>query len=99
MRIYVFIALTLTCSVFLFAESRLEGKVTDSVGAAIAGAVIFVHWDSSGSTVGFRSNVGTKSTFHRDSMMCLLAVRPSRPFAERSAYATVAQSHSIQRFN
>jgi len=40
--------------------SNIEGAVTDTAGAAIAGARILVHWDPSGSAVGLRTNVGIK---------------------------------------
>ena len=38
--------------------SGLKGKVTDSEGGVIANAVIFVHWDSSGSATGLKANKG-----------------------------------------
>lgn len=38
----------------------LKGTVTDSTGAAIRRARLVVHWDSSGSAVGLKSNVGIK---------------------------------------
>jgi hypothetical protein len=34
--------------------------VTDSSGGAIRGAMVLVHWDSAGSTVGLNSSVGIK---------------------------------------
>ncbi len=60
MRIYLLAALTLISSACLFADSVLKGTVTDSEGAAIASATIFIHWDSAGGTVGLKSNVGIK---------------------------------------
>src|SRR5258707_1350114 len=60
MRIYALIVLTLTFSVFLLAESTFKGTVTDLSGGTISGAVILIHWDSSGSGVGLYSNVGIK---------------------------------------
>jgi hypothetical protein len=39
-------------------KGRLAGTVADSEGAVISGAVLIIHWDSSGSTVGLESNVG-----------------------------------------
>ena len=60
MKILVLIALTLTSSLSLVAQSMLKGTVTDVAGAAIADAVVVIHWDSSGSTVGLHSNVGIK---------------------------------------
>jgi hypothetical protein len=52
-------------AVFVFAtpaagQTRLSGVVRDSEGAAISGARIVVHWDSSGSSVGLTTNVGIK---------------------------------------
>jgi hypothetical protein len=41
-------------------EYSIRGQITDSEGAAIANARVLVHWDSSGSTVGLRDNVGIK---------------------------------------
>jgi hypothetical protein len=39
-------------------KGKLSGTVTDSEGAVISGAVMIIHWDSSGSAVGLESNVG-----------------------------------------
>jgi hypothetical protein len=47
-------------SIPLRAQTRLSGSIRDSEGAAISGAHIFIHWDPSGSGVGFTSNVGIK---------------------------------------
>ena len=41
-------------------QSAITGKITDSEGAVIANARVLVHWDSSGSTVGLKDNVGIK---------------------------------------
>jgi hypothetical protein len=41
--------------------SELRGVVVDSEGSPIPRARILVHWDSSGSTVGLKANVGIKS--------------------------------------
>ncbi len=60
MKIFVLIALAFAPSVYLFGQSALKGTVTDLSGGAIEGAVIIIHWDSSGSTVGLHSNVGIK---------------------------------------
>jgi hypothetical protein len=40
-------------------QSVITGRVTDSLGAAIAKARVLVHWDSSGSKVGLTDNIGT----------------------------------------
>ena len=42
-------------------DGILKGVVTDSEGAAISGARVVMHWDSSGAAVGLKSNVGSKS--------------------------------------
>jgi hypothetical protein len=41
-------------------ESAIYGQITDSEGAVIANARVLVHWDSSGSTVGLRDNIGIR---------------------------------------
>jgi hypothetical protein len=41
-------------------QSAISGQITDSEGAVIANARVLVHWDSSGSTVGIRDNIGIK---------------------------------------
>jgi hypothetical protein len=38
----------------------LKGAVRDSSGSPISGVMVFIHWDSAGSTVGLTSNVGIK---------------------------------------
>jgi hypothetical protein len=60
MRIYISVALTLTSYTVLLAEPALRGTVTDETGASISGVLILIHWDSAGSQVGLRSNVGIK---------------------------------------
>lgn len=40
--------------------SVIKGVVRDSEGAAIGGAYVLIHWDSSGSTVGLTTNLGSK---------------------------------------
>jgi hypothetical protein len=52
--------LLIAVSSFASSDSILRGVITDSEGAAIAGAHIVVHWDQSGSTTGLASNVGIK---------------------------------------
>jgi|SRR5580658_1491825 hypothetical protein len=56
------IALTviLVCTPAIGQQSTLTGSVTDSEGAAVSRALIIIHWDSSGSEIGLRTNVGTK---------------------------------------
>ena len=48
------------CLAWLSAEpqSAITGQVTDSEGAVITNARVLVHWDSSGSAVGLKNNVG-----------------------------------------
>ena len=41
-------------------QSAITGKITDAEGAVIANARVLVHWDSSGSAVGHKDNVGIK---------------------------------------
>jgi hypothetical protein len=43
------------------ADTRLRGVVTDSSSGAIPGAMVLIHWDSAGSTVGLTDNVGIKA--------------------------------------
>jgi hypothetical protein len=43
------------------ADTRLKGIVTDSSRGAIPSAMVLIHWDSAGSTVGLTSNVGIKA--------------------------------------
>jgi hypothetical protein len=60
MKVYTLVALSLTSSVVLFADPAFRGTVTDEAGASISVAVVLIHWDSSGSSVGLLSNVGIK---------------------------------------
>jgi len=39
----------------------LKGVVKDSSNTPIPSAMVLIHWDSAGSTVGVRSNIGTKA--------------------------------------
>jgi len=39
-------------------KSLLNGEITDELGAAVSRARVIVHWDSSGSQAGLKSNVG-----------------------------------------
>jgi carboxypeptidase family protein len=54
--------LILVCFLSLSADPQtaIAGQIADSEGAAIAGARVLIHWDSSGSTVGLTDNIGTK---------------------------------------
>ena len=42
----------------------LKGAVGDSSGASIPGAMVLIHWDSAGSAVGLKSNIGIKADFN-----------------------------------
>jgi hypothetical protein len=48
----------LSASASEFKKGKLSGTVTDSEGGVISGAIVIIHWDSVGSTVGVDSNVG-----------------------------------------
>jgi hypothetical protein len=39
----------------------LKGAVRDALDTPISGAMVLIHWDSAGSTVGIKSNVGIKA--------------------------------------
>ena len=39
-------------------KSLLKGEITDELGAAVSQSRVIVHWDSSGSQAGLKSNVG-----------------------------------------
>lgn len=39
----------------------LHGAVKDSLDTPIFGAFVFIHWDSAGSTVGLKDNIGVKA--------------------------------------
>jgi hypothetical protein len=41
-------------------QPTLTGRVMDSSGVGLGGALVYIHWDSSGSDVGLATNVGTK---------------------------------------
>src|SRR5215475_8798307 len=60
MRIAAVFLLSLISSTAGFGETPFKGTVTDSSGAAISGAMVLVHWDSAGSTVGLTTNIGIK---------------------------------------
>jgi hypothetical protein len=39
----------------------LKGAVKDSLDTPIAGATVVIHWDSAGSTVGLKDNIGVRA--------------------------------------
>jgi Carboxypeptidase regulatory-like domain len=45
-------------------KGKLSGTVRDSEGAIISGAIVIVHWSSSGSDVGLEANVGLSEDLH-----------------------------------
>ena len=59
-RILVLLIPFFLLSPLAYSQNRLRGVVTDSEGAVISGARIFIHWDSSGSGVGLNTNLGIK---------------------------------------
>lgn len=60
MRIAACMVLALAPATIAFGDTQLRGTVTDVNGGAISGAMVLLHWDPAGSTVGFHSNVGIK---------------------------------------
>ena len=57
-RIFVALVLCFLLAPVASAQNGLRGVVTDSEGAIISGAHIFIHWDASGSKVGLTTNIG-----------------------------------------
>ncbi len=45
---------------FAAPQAAITGQIRDSEGAVIANARVLVHWDSSGSAVGLKDNIGIK---------------------------------------
>ena len=45
----------------LMSGQTLKGAVNDSSGTPIGGALLFIHWDPAGSTVGLKDNIGIKA--------------------------------------
>jgi len=54
------IALMLVVAAGAFGDTPFKGSVTDSSDTPISGAMVLIHWDSAGSTVGLITNVGIK---------------------------------------
>jgi hypothetical protein len=61
MKIITVVVALLVISGVSFADALVKGEVTDSSGSAIGGAMLMIHWDSAGSTVGLTTNVGIKN--------------------------------------
>lgn len=53
--------LTMTTPVIAFGDMQFKGTVRDSSGTPISGAMVLIHWDSAGSTVGLSDNVGIRA--------------------------------------
>ncbi len=60
MKIIVLTVFLLVVPTIAFGDSSFNGKVTDSSDAPISAAMVLIHWDSAGSTVGLTTNVGIK---------------------------------------
>jgi hypothetical protein len=60
MRNFLLFMLAITTPAVAQSET-LKGAVKDSLGAPIPGALVFIHWDSAGSTVGVKDNIGIKA--------------------------------------
>jgi hypothetical protein len=50
----------LSASAVALAQTKLNVAVMDSRGASIPNAVVAIHWDSAGSSVGLKINIGVK---------------------------------------
>jgi hypothetical protein len=59
-RMLVVLIVCLLLPSLVSSQNGFRGVVTDSEGAVISGAHIFIHWDPSGSTVGLATNIGIK---------------------------------------
>jgi hypothetical protein len=60
MKIIVLTVFLLVVPTLAFGDSSFKGKVTDSSDTPISAAMVLIHWDSAGSTVGLTTNVGIK---------------------------------------
>jgi hypothetical protein len=54
------IVLIIASQTIASSTNPLKGVITDSEGAIIREARVFIHWDQSGADVGLKSNVGLK---------------------------------------
>jgi hypothetical protein len=57
MKTVTLVAAMLVAFGMAFGDALFKGEVTDISGAAIGGAMIMIHWDSAGITVGLATNV------------------------------------------
>jgi hypothetical protein len=60
MRNFLLLILAVTTPAITSGET-LRGSAKDSLDASISGALVLVHWDPAGSTVGLTSNIGIKA--------------------------------------
>jgi Carboxypeptidase regulatory-like domain len=60
MRVLALLLLSLPEVSVALAGTQFNGTVTDSSQTPIANAMILIHWDSAGSTVGVTDNIGIK---------------------------------------
>src|SRR5713226_5758990 len=61
MKAQIAFVVLITFSISLIAaaqQSSVSGQIADSEGAAVEKARVLVRWDSSGSTVGLKDNIG-----------------------------------------
>jgi hypothetical protein len=56
----VALALALIAPTIVLGDTPFEGTVTDASDTPISAAMVLIHWDSAGSTVGLTTNVGIK---------------------------------------
>jgi hypothetical protein len=52
--------IAICCGIAVAEQPNLAGLITDSEGAAIGHALVYIHWDPSGSGVGLKTNLGLK---------------------------------------
>lgn len=60
MRMVALLVLSLFAPAFGLGGTPFKGTVMDSLDTPIPAAMILIHWDSAGSTVGLTTNVGIK---------------------------------------
>jgi hypothetical protein len=61
MRKLLLFMLTVTIPAAALGETQFRATVKDSSGTPISGAMVLIHWDSVGSTVGLSDNVGIRA--------------------------------------
>jgi hypothetical protein len=60
MRIVALVVLSLIAPTIVLSDTPFKVTVMDSSAAPISAAMVLIHWDSAGSTVGLTTNVGIK---------------------------------------